>query len=433
MLLHPRRAPMGWNSWDCWGTAVTEETVRANADFMAKHLKAAGYEYVVVDIQWSCPTAKNHEYQPFAALTLDPFGRLLPAPNRFPSAANGMGFKPLADYVHSLGLKFGIHIMRGIPRQAVHADLPVLGSDKTAKQIARTNSICQWNPDMYGIDPEKDGAREYYNSIFALYAQWGVDFVKCDDIARELPDCLGELKLISEALQGCGRDMVLSLSPGASLPEYAEVYKQYSTMWRMSDDFWDSWDSLYAMFGLAEKWCMHTGSGCYPDADMLPIGAILQDYGPDGRSKFTPDELKTMMTLWCMIRSPLMIGGELPKLTGDELALLTDPTLLRLHGAVRFVRPVLRRGINGTEYAVWLGCDADGHYCIAVFNLSDHDADGLCMDANELDLGELHARELFSGAHQHGSCLVTGAIPAHGCTLWEITEKLDLCNYDENP
>ena len=112
--------PMGWNSWDCYGAAVDEKTVRQNADYMAKHLKKFGWEYIVVDIQWYQPTADSHEYQPFAELTMDDYGRLLPAVNRFPSAADGAGFGPLAEYVHGLGLKFGIHIMRGLPRMAAH-------------------------------------------------------------------------------------------------------------------------------------------------------------------------------------------------------------------------------------------------------------------------------------------------------------------------
>ncbi|MBR6325788.1 MAG: alpha-galactosidase, partial [Lachnospiraceae bacterium] len=123
MLTH---SPMGWNSWDCYGPSVTEEIVRANARIMAEKLKGSGWEYIVVDIQWYQPTAGAHDYVPFADLTMDAYGRLLPAVNRFPSAADGAGFKPLADYVHSLGLKFGIHIMRGIPRQAVHQNTPVL-------------------------------------------------------------------------------------------------------------------------------------------------------------------------------------------------------------------------------------------------------------------------------------------------------------------
>ena len=272
-----KKPPMGWNSWDCYGAAVTEDIVRKNAEFMAKNLKEFGYEYIVVDIQWSNPAAENHEYQPFTELCTDGYSRLIPAENRFPSSKGGKGFAPLAEYVHSLGLKFGIHIMRGIPRQAVHNNTPIKGTDKTARDIAKTDSICHWNTDMYGVDPEIEGAKEYYDSLFSLYAEWGVDFVKVDDIARELPHEEAELIMLSNSLRGCGRDMVLSLSPGPALIEKAELYKQTANMWRITDDFWDKWELLYAMFERAEKWCIHTGAGHYPDADMLPVGPILQD------------------------------------------------------------------------------------------------------------------------------------------------------------
>lgn len=149
--------------------------VRRNAEFMAEHLKEYGWEYIVVDIQWYEPYAATNEYHPFADVVMDEYGRLLPAVNRFPSVANGAGFGPLAEYVHSLGLKFGIHIMRGIPRQAVHQNTKIMNSDRHAREIAKTNSICAWNTDMYGVDPEKDGAREYYNSIFELYASGRTD------------------------------------------------------------------------------------------------------------------------------------------------------------------------------------------------------------------------------------------------------------------
>ena len=256
-MMRLSHAPRGWNSWDCYAAAVTEKEVRQNAEFMAENLKQYGWEYVVVDIQWYEPGATGYEYRPFADLCMDEYGRLLPAPNRFPSAADGKGFTALAEYVHSLGLKFGIHIMRGIPRQAVHRNCPVLGTDKTAREAARFNSICAWNPDMYGVKAN-DAGRAYYASIFQLYAQWGVDFIKCDDICRELPHEEEELVALSEALRGCGRDMVLSLSPGAALPEKAELYKEVANMWRITDDFWDNWDQLYDMFGRCRTWCIHT-------------------------------------------------------------------------------------------------------------------------------------------------------------------------------
>ena len=342
------RAPMGWNSWDCYGPAVDEATVRENAEFMAEHLKQHGWEYVVVDIQWSNPTASEHEYQPFTELCMDEYSRLIPAENRFPSSAGGKGFAPLAEYIHSLGLKFGIHIMRGIPRQAVHQNTKIKGSKKTARQIAQTASICGWNTDMYGVDASKEGAREYYDSLFELYASWGVDFIKCDDIARELPHEEAELVLLSEALHGCGREMVLSLSPGPALLEKAELYKQVADMWRITDDFWDKWDLLYDMFSRAEKWCTHTGAGNWPDADMLPIGPLRQNYDKKNWTKFTKDEQVTMLTLWSIFRSPLMIGGEMTGFDEFTMSLLTNERILKMHKNARHSHQVWRRKIDGT-------------------------------------------------------------------------------------
>src|SRR5580698_2690574 len=176
--------PMGWNSWDSYGTTVREAQVQANADWMAEHLAKYGWKYIVVDIQWYEPNAQGHDYKPGAPLTIDEYGRLMPAVNRFPSSANGAGFKPLADYVHSKGLKFGIHILRGVPRQAVAQNTPVLGTNQHARDIADEKTLCAWNTDMYGIDMSKPGAQAYYDSIVAQYAEWGVDFIKADDMTR---------------------------------------------------------------------------------------------------------------------------------------------------------------------------------------------------------------------------------------------------------
>lgn len=389
-------APMGWNSWDCYGAAVNEDIVRQNAEFMAKNLKEYGWEYIVVDIQWSAPNAQNHEYDPFTELCMDEYSRLIPAENRFPSSAGGKGFAPLAEYVHSLGLKFGIHIMRGIPRQAVHHNTPIKGTDKTAREIAKTNSICQWNTDMYGVDAAKEGAREYYNSLFELYASWGVDFIKCDDIARELPHEEEELILLSEALHGCGREMILSLSPGPAFLEKAELYKQISNMWRITDDFWDQWELLYDMFGRAEKWCTHTGAGHWPDADMLPVGPLRQDYDEKDWTKFTEDEQITMLTLWSIFRSPLMIGGEMTKFDKFTMNLLTNEEILRMHQEVRHSHQVWRREINGVEHIVWMGISIEGGIYIAVFNVGEEDSK-ISIALNELEIyNEVKGYELWS-------------------------------------
>lgn len=393
-------APMGWNSWDCYGAAVTEDIVRKNADFMAKHLKKYGWEYITVDIQWYEPDVKTHEYTPFAKLCIDEYSRVIPAENRFPSSAGGKGFAPLAEYVHSLGLKFGIHIMRGIPRQAVYERTKIKGTDKTAADIAKTDSICAWNTDMYGVDPAKPGAKEYYDSIFELYASWGVDFVKCDDIARELPKEESELIMLSDSLKNCGRDMVLSLSPGPALLEKAELYKQVSNMWRITDDFWDNWQLLYNMFERCEKWAPHNGAGHWADADMLPIGYIKQDYSPDITTQFTKDEQVTMLTLWSIFRSPLIIGGEMTKFDDFTMSLLTNEGILKMHRNARHSHQVWRREMNGSEIVLWTAADAEGCQYAALFNIGENSAD-ISVPLTELeiyeakDITELWSNEAF--------------------------------------
>ncbi|MBD5104051.1 MAG: glycoside hydrolase family 27 protein [Ruminococcaceae bacterium] len=415
-----KHAPMGWNSWDCYGASVNEEIVRKNAEYMAKNLKKYGYEYIVVDIQWYEPTAENHEYHPFTELCIDEYSRVIPAENRFPSSKGGKGFAPLAEYVHSLGLKFGIHIMRGIPRQAVHMNKKILGTDKTARQIAKTDSICAWNSDMYGVDPEKEGAKEYYESIFKLYASWGVDFVKCDDIAREMPKEETELVMLSNALRGCGREMVLSLSPGPAPLEKAELFKQTANMWRITDDFWDKWELLYDMFQRTEKWCTHTGFGNYPDADMLPVGAILQDYGENNRTKFTEDEQFTMMTLWCIFRSPLMIGGELTKTDEFTLDLLTNEEILKMHKNARHSHQVWRKEINGTEHILWAAASCEGGTYAAVFNTGERDSE-IEIPLTDLEIyGGVKCKELWSGKEMPLDGALSVKISKHGAKAFYI-------------
>ena len=384
--------PMGWNSWDCYGAAVTEETVRRNAEYMAKNLKDYGWEYVVVDIQWYQPTALNHAYEPFSAVDMDEYGRLLPAVNRFPSAANGQGFKPLADYVHSLGLKFGIHIMRGMPRMAAHRRLPIKDSDSFCHEVADPNSICAWNPDMYGLRCDLPGAKAYYESIFQLYAEWGVDYVKCDDIAREYPHCRKEIETISAACRASGRDMVLSLSPGPAPIERAEHLKKWANMWRITDDFWDSWKLLHAMFERAEKWCIHAGPGHWPDADMLPLGALRQCDDPDDWTKFTQAEQRTMMTLWCIMRSPLMIGAEMTKNDDFTLSLLQNADLLAMEKESFCAHPVFNTG----DACAWMAPRKDGQgVYVALFNLSDK-KQTVAFPPELLEIDATAATELWS-------------------------------------
>lgn len=415
--------PMGWNSWDCYGGSVNEETVRKNAEYMAARLKQYGWEYIVVDIQWYQPTASSHAYEPFAELNMDAYGRLLPAENRFPSAKGGRGFGPLADYIHSLGLKFGIHIMRGLPRMAAHRALPIAGSGFTCKDAADPNSVCAWNPDMYGLrcdgwSANPEAAKAYYGSIFRLYAAWGVDYVKCDDIAREYPHCKKEIECISEACRACGREIVLSLSPGPAPLEQAEHLKKYANLWRITDDFWDDWKLLKPMFERAEKWCVHAGPGHWPDADMLPVGALRQCEDPGNWTRFTEAEQRTMMTLWCMMRSPLMIGSELNKLDDFTLRLLTNAPLLCIGRESFGGHPLYTRD----DAAAWAAMPKDGQglYC-ALFNLSD-EARALTLTAEEVGMASFTGAEMWTGVPVDRADAVTVTLAPHDAAVWLMRE-----------
>ncbi len=328
---------MGWNSWDNFATAITEQQTKAQADFMAEKLKQFGWEYIVVDIQWYEPGAKSHDYRADAVLVMDEFGRLQPAVNRFPSSANGAGFKAFADYIHGRGLKFGIHLMRGIPRQAVDKNLAVKGTKYRAQDIANKASICPWNPDMYGVDMAKPGAQDYYNSVFELIASWGVDYVKVDDIARPYHEHEKEIEAIRQAIDRTGRPMVLSLSPGETVLDAADHVAQHANLWRISDDFWDRWLALREQFVRLEKWNSHRQIGAWPDADMLPLGVL--DLGRRS-TRFTPDEQRTLMSLWSIARSPLMHGGDMTKTDDFTLSLLTNVEVLAVNQSSTNNRPL---------------------------------------------------------------------------------------------
>lgn len=357
--------PMGWNSWDCFATTVTEAQTKAQADFMAANLKAHGWEYIVVDIQWYEPGAKSHDYRADAVLTMDAYGRLQPATNRFPSAADGNGFKTLAGYVHGLGLKFGVHLMRGIPRQAVERNLPILGTDQRAQDIADKVHTCPWNPDMYGVDMAKPGAQAYYDSVFALLAEWGVDYVKVDDLSRPYFQNQPEIEAIRRAIDRTGRPMVLSLSPGATDIRAADHVATHANLWRISDDFWDRWLSLRDQFPRLARWNEHRRAGAWPDADMLPLGSIMLGART---TRFTPDEQFTLMTLWSIARSPLMHGGDLTKTDPFTLALLTNDEVLAVNQHSTGNRPFF----DHDGLIAWTAKDPKtGDAYLALFNARD--------------------------------------------------------------
>jgi alpha-galactosidase len=356
--------PMGWNSWDSFGPTIREDEARANADIMASRLAPHGYDIFTIDIQWYEPGANSYDYRKGAVLTMDLWGRLLPAPNRFPSAANGAGFQPLAAAIRRRGLKFGLHMLRGIPRQAVQLNTPILGTACRAADIADRVNVCPWNTDMFGIDMSKAGAQEYYDSVVRLYASWGVDFIKADDMSRPYWRNAPEIHALRRAIDRCGRPMVLALSPGETPLEAAADVAQNANTWRISDDFWDTWPALLEQFERLRKWSPSRRPGNWPDADMLPLGVLEM-----GRriTRFTRDEQVTLMTLWSIARSPLIMGGDLRKLDEFTAALLCNDEVLAVNKASRENREAFRTA----DSIVWVANTHGNDVYVALFNLRD--------------------------------------------------------------
>ena len=389
--------PMGWNSWDCYGPTVEEHEVKANADYMAANLKEFGWEYVVVDIRWFVENDKAGGYnQTDPRYVIDEWGRYQPAVNRFPSAADGKGFKELADYVHSKGLKFGIHIMRGIPKMAVQNKLPVKGTEGvTADQIYTTELQCRWLRDNFTIVADLPGAQEYYNSIFDLYAEWGVDFVKIDDITR--PYHQPEIELVRNAIDQCGRPIVLSLSPGRTPVEDGPHVSQHANMWRMVDDVWDLWRDIDQLLEVAQGWYPYIKPGTWPDCDMIPLGriSIRGERGEPRMSRLTHEEQYTLMTLFTIFRSPLMFGGDLPSNDEFTLSLLTNREVLKMHREGTDVRQVFR---DGNKIAITSRNAVSGETYLAMFNTSDDETLDVEVNLKDIGLnGDVRAVDMWTG------------------------------------
>ena len=410
------RPPMGWNSWDSFGPTIDEAQARANALAMAEHLLPHGYDIFTVDIQWYEPGATSFTYRNGAELVMDAWGRLLPAPNRFPSAAGGHGFRPLANEVHRLGLKFGVHLMRGVPRLAADRDLPIHGTNFTCGSIADRVNICPWNADMYGIDMTRPGAQAYYDSVFALLASWGVDFVKVDDIARPYRRNQPEIEAVRRAIDRSGRPMLLSLSPGETALEAGAHVSAHANMWRISDDFWDEWRLLVEQFARLANWAPFRRAGAWPDADMLPLGLLALG---QRRTRFTPDEQRVMMTLWAIARSPLIMGGDLRALDPATLALLTNDAMIAVNQHSRDNRQIYRTD----PHVAWAARDErSGDSYLALFNIGER-PDEVRADLSAAGVrGATAVTDLWTdrplGRHQGA---FSATIAAHGAGLYRLS------------
>jgi len=419
--------PMGWNSWDSYNENINEQQVRANAEKMAKELKPHGYQYVVIDEGWYLVDLDQRTKAEESKFALDADGRFIPDAVRYPSSANGAGLKPLADYMHSLGLKFGVHILRGIPREAVARNLPIAGSSFHAADAADQTDACGWNTYNWGVKNNAAG-QAYYDSLAKQFAGWGLDFLKVDCIADH-PFKADEIRMLSTALRKSGRDIVLSLSPGPTAVENADYMARYAEMWRISNDIWDHWgtwphfewsQSLLDQFTNAANWAGRVKPGAWPDADMLPFGYLgpHAGAGETRQTRLTQDEQRTMMTLWAIFRSPLIMGGDLLSLDDWTRSLLTNDDVIAVDQHSTGNRPVLREH----DIVIWTARPESGKgYYVAAFNLGDKEQDA------QYPWRELGLPAPASGATDLWEHKALGTMPElhvtvkpHASVLWKV-------------
>lgn len=428
--------PMGWNSWDCFGMDVTENQVKATADYMAENLKQYGWKYIVLDMGWNYGKGVNTSnfMIPDPPQCIDTYGRLIPNPDKFPSSVKGKGLKNLADYVHKKGLKFGIHIMRGIPWQAVEKNTPVKGTGFRAKNIATEVDACRWFHGLVTVDMSKAGAQEYYNSILEMYAEWGIDYIKADDMLSN-PYHKEEIEAVAKAIKKSNRTIVLSLSPGRHLSlNNVNHLRQNANLWRISGDMWDTWQDIEEAFKICRQWQNYIQYGHWPDCDILPLGK-LRINGTDGMlakkigvpmektineySRLTNDEKFTLFTLWSIFRSPLMMGGDLLQLDEITSQILTNKEVLSVN----------QQSTNNYELRatkneiVWVADDPDsGGKYLAFFNLDNSYNRDIKVDWKELGIsGKYTVRDLWKKKKLGKfSDYFETEIKPHGCGLYKI-------------
>ena len=416
------KPPRGYNSFDSYGWSVTEDEFKKNVEFFDKNLKQFGYNIMTVDFCWSHPGGNtepnpNQDEALETMLTMDKFGRLFPSPDRFPTSHFGCGFKPLSDYVHGKGMKFGIHLMRGIPKQAVEMNTPIKGTNFTARDAADTDALhCWWLNHMHPLNMAHPAAQAYLDSIFELYDSWGVDFVKVDDLSSPYSDM--EVEGYAKAIAKAEREIILSLSPGATPTEKSEHVSQYANMWRISPDFWDNFEPLKKNFMLFDAWSKLRVENTYPDGDMIPFGK-LSLRGPMGEprySSFTYDEKISLMSMWAINGSPLILGGEMNDIDDKTLGLLTNSDILHMNDCAHSAHKIS----ENDDLLTWTAVDKFNKKLtyIAIFNLSDNEYKS--VNINLADYNAELAKDLWTGKEYQTSGSVKSLIRPHGAVVFAL-------------
>jgi alpha-galactosidase len=355
-----RTPPMGWNSWNCFHLDISDAIIRAEAAAMAASgMRAAGYEYIVIDGGWEGFHDTN--------------GVFHSDPKRFPD------MKALCDYIHSLGLKVGIHTSPG-------------------------PTTCAGHEASYGH--EQQDAR--------TFAAWGIDFVKYDwcsaDRVYRPTQMQFAYRKMADVLRAAGRPILYSLCQYGMQDVWKWGPSVGGQMWRTTGDIADNYSSVI-LHGLEQNGLeKYAGPGHWNDPDMLEIG----------NGKMDQEECRTQMSLWCLLAAPLFAGNDLTQMSQATLKILTNPEAIAIDQDPAGLQGHRACQVGPTE--IWTKRLADGSAAVGLFNFNAQPMT-ITMNFTELRLPKtFHARDLWRRKDLgtfHRSAAFT--VPRHGAILLKVS------------
>jgi hypothetical protein len=354
---------MGWSSWSFIRHDPTASDIEAQANaLVSSGLATAGYDYVNIDDFWyDCPGSQGPD--------VDSYGRWVTNATEFPPGPDGEnGIEVVADYVHSLGLKFGIYVTPGISDQAVAENTPIEGTSYTADEIASSSSENNYNcGGMTGINYSEPGAQTFIDSWADEFASWGVDYVKLDGVGDSDID---DVEAWSAGLEQTGRPIHLELSNSLDITN-AATWAQYSNGWRTGGDIecycgstsypLTDWGNVQGRFAQVAQWQPYGGPGAFNDYDSIEVGNGPTDDG------LTDPEAQSQLSLWAMAASPLLLGVDLTNLDSTELGYLENSSVI----AVDQDGIDARRIVSNVNQQAFAKTEQNGDVILGLFNYSD--------------------------------------------------------------
>ncbi len=411
---------LGWSSWSFIRSDPTAAKIEAQARAMkSSGLASVGYQYVNVDDFWYvCPGSQGP--------AVDQYGRWAIDTSKFPSQSTSTGsengIQAVADYVHKLGLKFGLYVTPGISKQAVAQNTPIEGTSYTADQIAEpSTSENNYNcGGMVGIDYSKPGAQQFINSWADQFASWGVDYVKIDGVGSfDVPD----VQAWSNGLRQTGRPIHLELSNSLNIND-AATWKQYANGWRTGGDVecycgtngssypLTDWNNVSSRFDTVAAWQPYGGPGAFNDYDSLEVGNGSND-------GLTYPERQSQLALWALASSPLILGTDLTNLDQSDLALLKNRSVI----AVDQDSIDASRLVDNSTEQIFAKTEKNGDVVAGLFNTGSTPQviSTTAATLKATAAPDYKVSNLWTGKSTETTGTISAAVPAHGVALVRVT------------